>query len=161
MIILGIDPGTAITGWGAIKAEKGETNLLDFGTIRTKGELLSNKYLQIFEQMEEILDRLKPDSLSIESQFIYKNPAGAIKISMAKAVIILSATKRGIPVYEYTPLKAKQAVTGSGKADKMAVEKMISLLLNISKKIPIDASDALSLAICHAHFVRFPLNNLV
>jgi crossover junction endodeoxyribonuclease RuvC len=161
MIILGIDPGTVTTGWGVIQTTKGGYLLLDFGTIKTKGDLLSKKYLQIFQQIEEILDKFQPESLSIESQFTAKNPLSAMKISMAKSVIILAATKRDIPVYEYTPLKAKQAVTGSGASTKEHVEKMIHLLLNTPKKIPLDASDALSLAVCHAHFIKMPLNNLV
>jgi crossover junction endodeoxyribonuclease RuvC len=154
MIILGIDPGTATTGWGVIQTTKGGYLLLDFGTIKTKGDLLSKKYLQIFEQIEEVLDKFKPNSLSIESQFVAKNPSSAMKISMAKSVIILAAAKRDIPVYEYTPLKAKQAVSGYGGSSKEQVEKMIRLLLNPQKKIPPDASDALSLAICHAHFKK-------
>ena len=158
MIILGIDPGTACTGWGAIKLLHSKHTLMGFGTIRPKGTILSKKYAQIFDEINTILDEFSPDCISVETQFVYKNPQAAIKIGMARAMAILAAAKRDISIYEYTPLKAKQAVTGSGKARKEDVEKMISLLLNISKKIPLDASDALSLAICHAHFIRSPLS---
>ncbi|MCH9621861.1 MAG: Crossover junction endodeoxyribonuclease RuvC [Chlamydiia bacterium] len=154
MIILGIDPGTACTGWGVIKIVNNTYEFIDCGTIRPKEKKLSLKYNTIFEELMKIVHKYKPEAVSIETQFVYKNPSSAIKISMARAMAILAATQNDIDVFEYTPTRAKQAVTGSGKAPKEAVEKMMYLLLNIRKKISNDAADALSLALCHAHFMN-------
>lgn len=157
MIVLGVDPGTASTGWGVIKVENGSYKLLDFGVISPKTKVLSEKYAIIYDGLNNVLDKYKADCVSVETQFVYKNAQSAIKIGMARGMALLAGAKRGLPIFEYTPLKAKQAVTGSGRADKDDVKKMIGILLNISQNIPHDAADGLALAICHAHFANSPL----
>lgn len=152
-VILGIDPGTRITGYGIIRQIKGNAIPLDFGCIRPPSTLaISKRYLIIFEAIELLMDQYCPEALSIESQFVYKNVASAMKLSMARAMALLAAEKRKIPIFEYTPKKAKLAIVGRGTASKQQVQKMIQLLLHLpSLPEPEDASDALALALCHAH----------
>jgi crossover junction endodeoxyribonuclease RuvC len=151
--ILGIDPGTRITGYGIIKHNRHSFEAIDFGCIRPPISLDSpQKYLILFNAIESLLDRYQPEAVSVETQFVYKNVQSAIKLGMARGVVLLAAAKRNIPIYEYAPKKAKLAVVGSGSASKEQVQKMVQFLL----KLPIlpqpeDAADALALAICHAN----------
>ncbi len=154
MKILGIDPGTSCTGWGVVKIVGNSYHFVAYGTITPKTKILSEKYVIIFDEINKIIDTHQPEYLSVETQFVDKNPQSAIKLGMARGMAVLAGAKKNIPIYEYTPLKAKQAVCGSGNASKEHVQKMISILLNISENIPHDAADALALAICHAHFAR-------
>lgn len=155
-IILGIDPGTNSTGWGVIASDGRKSVPLEFGAIRPKTTLSqAEKYLRIFEGVEEVISRFSPEALAVETQFIYKNAASAMKIGMARASAMLAAARSNIPVYEYTPKKAKLAVVGKGSATKEQVQKMIALLLGLpSLPEPHDAADALALALCHAHDLR-------
>lgn len=155
-IILGIDPGTRVTGYGLIACENGKMAPLDFGCIRPHTKMTRNQcYLVLFNALEMLFDRHQPSALAIEMQFVYKNPASALTLGMAKGMAILAAEKRAIPIFEYTPKKAKLAVAGSGAASKQQVQKMIQLLLGLSScPEPHDAADALALAICHAHTLR-------
>lgn len=152
MIILGIDPGTAITGYGLIN----NRTLIDFGCIRPSPKQdLHSRYLTIFNALESLIDTYKPGALAIETQFIYKNPQSAMKLGMARMLGILAAKKRNIPVFEYAPSEAKLAVVGNGRASKIQVQKMIKLLLNLPElPEPEDAADALALAICHLHTLK-------
>jgi len=153
LTILGVDPGTQVTGFGLIRKEGGRYIPLDFGCIRTKPSLkLSIRYLHIYRGIEELIEKFKPQALSVESQYVAKNVSSAMKLGMARSVIMLAATKKNIPVFEYTPSRAKQAVTGSGRASKEQVQKMVQKLLFLKTlPTPEDAADALALAICHAH----------
>ncbi len=156
MKILGIDPGTACTGWGVIEVKNNSYYFIGYGVIRPNVDVLSEKYGYIYDELSTLIKTYQPSCISIESQFVYKNPQSALKLGMAKGMAILAGVKNGLSIFEYTPLKAKQAVTGHGNASKEAVEKMIRILLAISDKIPADAADALSLAICHAHYANSP-----
>lgn len=151
--ILGIDPGTRITGYGVIGHRRLNLEVIDFGCIRPPTDLdAPQKYLIIFNAIESLIDRYKPDAISVETQFVYKNVQSAIKLGMARGVVLLAAAKRNIPIYEYTPKKAKLAVVGNGSASKEQVQKMVQLLLKLPiKPQPEDAADALALAICHAN----------
>jgi crossover junction endodeoxyribonuclease RuvC len=158
MIILGIDPGTCITGFGVIDYHPHHTNVLDFGCIKPPTSFaLSKRYLIIHEAIEELIVKHRPDCLSIESQFVLKNVQSAIKLGMAKGMAILAAEKHGLEIFEYAPKEAKLAVTGHGSSSKEQVQKMMQLLLNLPKAPePEDAADALALALCHAnHLKRF------
>lgn len=152
-IILGIDPGTRTTGYGIIRKNKNILSPLDFGCIRPPQKYdLNKRYLIIFSSIEELIEKYNPTSISIETQFVKKNVQSAIKLGMARGVIILAGMKKNIPIFEYAPRKAKSAVVGNGQASKHQVQKMIQMLLNLKNiNIPEDAADALSLAICHAH----------
>ena len=161
MIILGIDPGTARTGWGMIELQGTSYTLIAYGVIATKGDKLSDKYTTIFEELEQIITSYRPDCLSIETQFVSKNPQSTIKIGMARGVAILAAARAGLPIYEYAPTRAKKALTGSGRAQKADIQKMVALLLSTKETIPHDAADALALAICHAHFHKLSVATIL
>ena len=152
-IILGIDPGTVVTGYGVIRARQNVHEALDFGCIRPPRDAGAHeRYLVLFNAIEHLLDKFKPDAVSVETQFVYKNVQSALKLGMARGMAILAAARRKIPIYEYAPKKAKLAVVGNGSASKKQVQKMVQLLLRLpSPPTPADAADALSLAICHAH----------
>ena len=138
------------------KKIKKKTTLLDYGTIRPPSKRhLHQRYVCIFNGMNNLLDKFNPDVVSVETQFVKKNVQIAMKLGMARGIIILACSLRDIPVFEYAPRKAKQAVAGSGAASKEQVQKMIKLLLNL-KEVPKseDASEALALALCHAHELK-------
>jgi crossover junction endodeoxyribonuclease RuvC len=153
VIILGIDPGTRVTGYGIIKmVGRNRYVLIDYGCIRPPPKLcINDRYLIIHEGAEELIEKHQPDVLSIETQFVHKNPQSAIKLGMARGVVIVAARKRGVDVVEYAPTTAKRSVTGRGQASKEQVQSMIQHLLGLKEKpTPEDAADALALAICHA-----------
>lgn len=152
MIIIGIDPGTKITGYGIIQLKGGGYEALDYGCIKPPVNLkLTDRYLIIFNGIEELIDQYQPDALVIETQYVKKNIQSAIKLGMARGIVIVAAKRKGVNVYEYSPAKAKLAVVGHGNASKHQVQNMVRVLLNLSSlPSPEDASDALSLAICHA-----------
>jgi crossover junction endodeoxyribonuclease RuvC len=160
--ILGIDPGTRITGYGVIKAQHLSLQPLDFGCIRPPAQLENaERYLSLFNGLEKLLDKYNPDAVSVETQFVYKNVQSAIKLGMARGVVLIAAARRKIPVFEYAPKKAKLAVVGNGAASKEQVQRMVQLLLNLSiVPEPEDAADALALAICHANSIRFRTQHL-
>lgn len=155
-VILGIDPGTRITGYGIIRFNNPHMVALDFGCIRPPVKLsLHDKYLMIFNGVQELLDTFKPDVLAIETQYIGINPLSALKLGMARGAIIIAAKIRGIEVMEYSPSLAKKSITGSGRASKEQVQGMTQRLLSLDKvPTPEDAADALSIAICHAHRLK-------
>lgn len=154
-IILGIDPGTRITGYGVIDEN---THPIDFGCIRPPPNLdLPDRYKILFDGVEALIDRYKPTAIAVESQFVLKNAQSAIKLGMAKGMVFLAAARKGIAIYEYPPKKAKLAVVGNGSASKTQVQKMIQALLRLPVlPEPEDAADALALAICCAHQMRVP-----
>lgn len=156
MIILGIDPGTGITGYGLILVKNHLLEALDFGCIRPNKTLtLHDKYLMIHNGVTELIERYKPDVLAIETQFVKLNPQTALKLGMARGSVIIAAKVKGIEVVEYSPSVAKKAITGSGRASKEQVQGMTQKLLCLDKPpTPEDAADALSIAICHAHRIK-------
>lgn len=158
-VILGIDPGTICTGYGIIKLVGSRIEVVDFGCIRPPPKLkLETRYKILFEAFEGLIERHSPTQIAIESQFVLKNPQSALKLGMAKGMAFLAAAKKEIPIYEYAPKKAKQAVVGTGNASKYQVQKMIQSLFNLPTiPEPEDAADALSLALCCAHHLRSPI----
>lgn len=150
MVIIGIDPGTRITGYGIIALAGSSYQVLDYGCIRPPADWkLSDRYLAIYNGIEALLDKHSPQALVVETQFGGKNIQSVLKLGMARGVAIITAKKRGIPVYEYAPKKAKNAVVGNGSASKEQVQGMIQLLLKLPKPPIPDAADALALCICH------------
>ena len=149
--ILGIDPGTAITGYGVLETIDKEYKPLDFGCIRTPTKLtLAKRYQIIFDAIEQLINKYNPDAVAIETQFVHKNPQSTLKIGMARAMVLLAAARRDIPIYEYAPTKIKIAVTGKGNAGKHSVQKMMQHHLNLAQiPTPEDAADALAIALCH------------
>ena len=169
MIILGIDPGTATTGYGVIKVKSRCQNknqsenlkLIDYGCIITKPGLENSKRLLILaEELKKIIKKYKPDAMAVEDIFFFKNLKTVIKVSEARGAILLTGEQTKIPIFEYTPLQVKQAVVGYGRADKKQVQEMVKILLklkNIPK--PDDAADALAIAICCGHSINSKLEN--
>lgn len=159
MLILGIDPGFARTGWGVVEYNRGQLKLVDYGCIETKkGEDFSDRLNFLYDEIVKKIKKFKPDVIAVEELFFYKNITTAIKVSHARGVILLSAKKARVPVREFTPLQVKQAISGYGKADKMQVQKMVRALLNLREiPKPDDAADALAVAICAA---SQPLNGV-
>ncbi|MAF20574.1 MAG: crossover junction endodeoxyribonuclease RuvC [Parcubacteria group bacterium] len=156
MIILGIDPGTAITGYGIIEKNGDILKMIKYGCIKTtKDHSSAERLYQIDQQLTKLIRQYKPKQVAIEDIFFFKNLKTAIKVSQARGVILAQAARMKIPVFEYTPLQIKQAVTGYGRADKSQVQKMVKLILSL-KEIPKpdDAADALAAAICCAHSIR-------
>lgn len=152
-IILGVDPGTQVTGYGVIAHATQKLIPIEYGNIYAKAKKLEASYLIIYERLEEIILRLQPNAIAVETQFVYKNIQSSIKLSMARAIVLLVAAKHGIEIFEYAPKKAKLAVTGNGSSSKHQVKKMITMLLNIKDhSLTEDAADALALAICHGHY---------
>lgn len=150
-IILGIDPGTVITGYGIIRYGTVGSSAIDFGCIKPPPKYpLPKRYLIIFEALCHLMDRYRPASIAVETQFVSKNPQSTIKLGMARAMALLAAAQREIPIFEYPPTIVKRAVSGFGGTGKEQVQRMMQLLLKLpSPPEPEDAADALALALCH------------
>jgi crossover junction endodeoxyribonuclease RuvC len=175
MTILGIDPGTATTGYGVITAignwqlaigrlQKSEIKkrkqsdslkLIDYGCIITKPKLKDSERLLILaKELKKIIKKDKPDLMAVEDIFFFKNLKTAIKVSQARGVILLVGQQEKIPIFEYTPLQVKQAVVGYGRAEKKQIQEMVKILLKLKETPkPDDAADALAVAICCGHSV--------
>lgn len=157
MIILGIDPGTATTGFGVIQVDQGEAKLMDYGCIETpKDKSLPERLKQISKDLEELIRMWIPDSIAIEELFFSKNVKTAMHVAHARGAIMQKLADEGFEIYEYKPQQIKEAVCGYGKAEKWQVQKMVKMILNM-KDIPKpdDAADALACAICHAQHLKF------
>ncbi len=155
-IILGVDPGTQVTGYGIIQKKDRKWHPVDFGCIRPPKHLKTHlRYLAIFEGIDHLLEKYHPNAVSIETQFVYKNVRSALMLGMARGAVIVAAARRGVEVFEYAPRKAKAAVVGNGSASKFQVQRMIQILLQLAElPKPEDAADALALALCHAHTLK-------
>ncbi len=157
MRIIGIDPGYAITGYGIIDYQGNHFKLLTSGAIETKKGLPFPKRLQkIYDDMMELIKTYTPDAISIEELFFNTNTTTGIGVAHGRGAVLIAAAKTETPIYEYTPLQVKQAVVGYGRADKKQVQTMVKAILNL-EKIPKldDTTDAIAIAICHAHSCRF------
>ena len=152
MLILGIDPGFAIVGFGLLESERGRQRLLSCGTITTPAGLpLPTRLLQISRDMQELLTTQKPDAMAVEELFFTNNITTGIGVAQARGVILTEAERQGVPIYEYSPSEVKMAVAGYGKAEKRQVMDMTKRLLNLKAvPKPDDAADAVAIALCHA-----------
>ena len=160
MIVLGIDPGYATIGFGLVDCERGTNRLLQYGTINTPAGLpLSQRLLQIHNDLNQLLDAFHPDEAAVEELFFSTNITTGIAVAHGRGVILLSLEKFGVPVYEYTPIQVKQSVAGYGKATKKQVQLMTQRILRMeSIPRPDDAADALALAICHGRAATSLIN---
>ncbi|MDR1322584.1 MAG: crossover junction endodeoxyribonuclease RuvC [Gracilibacteraceae bacterium] len=156
MRILGIDPGTAIMGFGLIESKGGRLSALKYGVWRTAADLpLEERLLSIFQEMEACVDLYRPEEVAAEELFFNRNQTTAISVGEARGVVLLAAARQGLPVYGYTPLQVKQAVVGYGRADKQQIQFMVRAILGLTETPkPDDAADALAVAVCHAHSRR-------
>ncbi|MEG1781826.1 MAG: crossover junction endodeoxyribonuclease RuvC [Oscillospiraceae bacterium] len=159
MRILGIDPGYAIVGYGALEYEKTKFHTVEFGAITTDAHTdFQDRLKEVYQQLDIVIKRVKPQAFATEKLFFTTNQKTVIQVAQARGVILLCARMNDIPVYEYTPLQIKQAVAGYGKAEKKQVQEMVKILLHLEKvPKPDDTADALAVAICHAHSYRSKL----
>ena len=167
MRILGIDPGYAIVGWGAVDYQGSRFSCLGYGAVTTPAGMdFPQRLEQIYVGVENLFETYKPEALTIEQLFFTNNKTTGIAVAEARGVILLCAARHGLPIYEYTPMQVKQAVVGYGKATKQQVMEMTRRLLGLQAiPKPDDAADGLAMAICHAHtgssaFSRLGIKNL-
>ena len=152
MRILGIDPGIAIVGFGLIESNRGSVRMLQYGAVTTEAGLpLATRLVQIENDMTALISQLKPDEIAVEELFFSKNITTGIAVAHGRGVILCTAERLGVPIFEYTPMQVKQAVVGYGLADKKQVMDMTKRLLKLKAvPRPDDAADALAIALCHA-----------
>ncbi len=153
MIILGIDPGYAIVGWGVLEYNANKFKVIDYGAITTEAKTpFPLRLMDIYNGMNKIFSDYHPQVMSMEKLFYNNNAKTVIDVAQARGVITLSAQQNGVQIAEYTPLQVKQSVTGYGRAVKKQVQEMTRIILNLEKiPKPDDTADALAMAICHAH----------
>ncbi|MBN1146887.1 MAG: crossover junction endodeoxyribonuclease RuvC [Anaerolineales bacterium] len=157
MLVIGIDPGTATTGYGLVR-ERHDGSLLavDYGVISTSTDLpMPQRLLELYQRLAEILLLHQPESAAVEKLFFQRNVRTALSVGQGRGVVLLALAEAGLPVAEYTPLQIKQAIAGYGGADKNQVQQMVRALLHLDEiPHPDDAADALAAAICHLHSFR-------
>ena len=157
MRVLGIDPGIAITGYGVVEGDGDRVSLLACGVITTEaGRALPDRLLDVFHDLNDLVDHWQPDSSAVEELFFSKNVRTALSVGHARGVALLSLANAGIPVSEYKPAEVKEAVTGYGAAPKRQVQMMVQQLLGLADiPRPDDAADAVAVALCHLHSARW------
>jgi crossover junction endodeoxyribonuclease RuvC len=155
MRIFGIDPGSTVTGFGVIEKRRGRVHLIDGGCIRTHSKQpFTERLLAIHQGLVDAIQRNQPDEVAIESIFRYKSSESALRLGQARGVALLAIAQGGFTAHEYNPTTIKRTIGAHGKADKKAVAKMVEMLLGTKITGPADVSDALAIAICHAHHNR-------
>ncbi len=157
MLILGIDPGLATTGYGLVRKTDEHLQGVDYGYIETQAELpLPERLLIIFLEISALIKKYLPDALAVEQLFFCKNVRTALQVGQARGAVLTAAAQMGRPVYEYTPLQVKQAIAGYGKADKKQVQQMVRLILKLKEvPKPDDVADALAIAVSHIQSSRW------
>ena len=151
MLILGIDPGSRITGYGVINCVGNKNEYVASGCIRIKGDELPERLQQVYAGVSEVIELYCPQEFAIEQVFMARNADSALKLGQARGVAIVAGTNAELPVYEYAARKVKQSVVGKGSADKVQVQHMVSHILKLPGLPQSDAADALAIALCHAH----------
>jgi crossover junction endodeoxyribonuclease RuvC len=157
VIVLGIDPGTATTGFGVVTEDAaGDAQLVRYGAILTQaGTPMPERLLTLYRELTVLLTETKPDAVAVEELFFSRNVTTAIAVGQARGVALLAAARAGAPVYEYKPAQVKQALVGYGGADKAQMQEMVRLMLGLTEiPRPDDAADAVAIAICHLHSAR-------
>jgi len=156
-VILGIDPGSRITGFGLIKMNGRQIEYVASGCIRVKDGILSEKLKQIFDSVSEIIQQYQPDEAAIEQVFMAKNADSALKLGQARGAAMVAMANQGLIVAEYSARQIKQSVVGTGAADKTQVQHMVTNLLALNASPQADAADGLAVAICHGHAMKSAL----
>jgi crossover junction endodeoxyribonuclease RuvC len=156
MLVLGIDPGTAITGYGLVKGEGDDLTLVAYGAITTSSDWpLPERLQRIYQELTALIEDQQPTAAAVEELFFSKNVRTALSVGQARGVALLAAANAGLPIHEYTPLQVKQAIAGYGRATKDQVQQMVKMLLALdSVPQPDDAADAIAVAICHIHSAK-------
>jgi len=152
MRILGIDPGSRLTGYGIIEDTARGYHYIASGCIQVKADYFPDRLKQIFDGIVTIVEKYQPEQMAIEQVFMHKNADSALKLGQARGAAICAVHTFDLPVFEYAARQVKQAVVGKGAADKLQVQHMVKILLNLQGNMQIDASDALGISICHAHY---------
>jgi crossover junction endodeoxyribonuclease RuvC len=152
MRILGIDPGSRLTGYGVIEQTGNRYQYIASGCIRIEAEYFPDRLKQIFDGVAQLVQTYHPEQMAIEQVFMHKNADSALKLGQARGAAICAVQLTNVPVFEYAARQIKQALVGKGSADKLQVQHMVKILLNIQGDIQIDASDALGISLCHAHY---------
>ena len=157
LIILGIDPGYAIVGYGVIEYKNNHFKVLDFGAITTQAHTdFNDRLYHIYSGLTNLVEIYKPDAMAIEELFFNNNAKTALTVGQARGVIILAAVQKKVPIFEYTPLQVKQALTGYGRASKGQIQQMMKSMLGLNEiPKPDDVADALAIAVCHGNSMRF------
>jgi crossover junction endodeoxyribonuclease RuvC len=149
--ILGIDPGSRITGFGVIDSDGMRSVYIAHGILRLQGEALPPRLGEIFTRISELIELHRPTVMAIEQVFVSKNPASALKLGQARGAAICAAMQHGLEVAEYTPTRIKQSVVGTGRAEKGQIQHMVRMILGLAESPQADAADALATALSHAH----------
>jgi crossover junction endodeoxyribonuclease RuvC len=154
--VLGVDPGTATTGYAVVVEEEGRLQIVTLGVVTTPAKMpLPLRLQQIYRDLSQIVEAHRPDAAAVEELFFSRNARTAMSVGHARGVTLLALANAGLPIAEYTPMQIKQAVTGYGSADKRQVQEMVRVLLNLADiPRPDDAADAAAVAICYLHRVR-------
>lgn len=150
-LILGIDPGSRVTGFGVIAVDGGRIRYVASGCVRAEGETLAARLKIIFQGVSEVVSSYRPEALAIEQVFMKHNVDSALKLGQARGAAICAGVMQALPVYEYTPAQIKQAIVGKGNAAKAQVQHMVTALLKLPGAPQADAADALACALCHSH----------
>ena len=150
-LILGIDPGSRVTGYGLINAVGNKLEYVHCGCVQTSQDSHAQRLIEIYRGISEVIEQYSPQQAAIEEVFVGRSAASALKLGQARGSAIVACLCHELPLFEYSPRKIKQAVVGAGSAEKQQVQHMVKALLRISDKLPEDASDALGVAICHAN----------
>jgi crossover junction endodeoxyribonuclease RuvC len=156
MRVLGVDPGSDVTGYGVIDSLGSQYELVEYAAIRAPSRFdFAQRLLIINQRLEEVISRLRPDACSVEETFYAVNVKSALKLGHVRGVVLVAAARAGVPVFEYSPLEIKSALVGYGRAEKHQVQEMVKILLRLKEPPePLDASDALAAAICHINTYR-------
>ena len=156
MLVLGVDPGSRVTGFGLVEKKNNEIIHIHSGLIRPPGKNPFYKRIhEIFESMVEIMEHHQPRQLAIEDMFYAKNAQSSLKLGHARGAVLIAAVQCGVPIFEYSPLEIKKSVVGYGRADKGQVQAMVKIILRMTTIMSLDTSDALATAICHVNWSRY------
>ena len=150
-IILGIDPGSRITGYGILEVSGSKQRAIKYGEIKTQGPSTSERLYQIYHNLVNVIATYQPNEIAIEEVFMHRNFQSALKLGQARGAAFIAAANEAIPVHEYSARQIKQACVGYGAANKGQIQHMVRLLLNLAEPPPADAADALAIAMCHAN----------
>lgn len=155
MRVLGVDPGSNVTGWGVVRLDRGRYHLVDCGVVRTRSaDPMGTRLSAIYDGLREVVARVAPDEAAIEDIFHHRSGESAIRLGQARGVALLALAQAGFEAAAYNPMVVKRSVGASGKADKVAVARMVQMLLGVELDVPADATDALAIAITHAAHTR-------
>ena len=156
MIVLGVDPGSRVTGYGIVEKKGNKVTLIHSGHIRSSGKIpFYDRIHKIYQSMAQVMENYRPQEMAIEDMFYAKNVQSSLKLGHARGAVLIAAVQCGLKIFEYTPLEIKKSVVGYGRASKEQVRSMVQTILNIRTELSLDTSDALAAAICHLNWARF------